>query len=216
MLKKTLHTTYTNTMHRKIPVCSIVAVGMFSMTLTTIAAFGAPEGGSDAQRLESSFQKVRPIEYRSEYAPHVGLFAGVADVNGGSVTNGSVLLDVGFQPAVALGLGAQIQFAPSHINTPFGEIDFNTTNILTKATYHLTGDIPVIRHSYFGAKTGLVLYNIEDNTDAHFAIGPTLGFDIPISPRDELSLGAEAAYLAVFGDNAPDQVSLLGAMKYWF
>ncbi len=182
-------------------------VGSFAMS----SAFAAPEGSSS-----STLPQVRNVRAESEFKPHVGLMAGVADLNGSSMTGPALLLDVGFQPYIPFGLSAQFQYQPGEIEVPGNDVDFNTTNVLMKGSYNFGGGTPVIRHSYIGAKTGLVVYSGDIESQTKFAIGPTIGADIPVNADENFTLGAEGTYLGVLGDASPDQVSLLGAAKYWF
>ncbi len=171
---------------------------------------------TDGRSASSTLPKPREVEAQSEFKPHLGVMAGVADLNGASMTGPAFLVDVGFQPYVPFGLSAQFQYQPGEIEVPGNDIDFNTTNVLLKGSYNFGGSTPVIQHSYIGAKSGLVVYSGDIESQTNFAIGPTLGADIPVNPAATVTLGAEGTYLGVLGDNSPDQVSMLGAMKYWF
>lgn len=186
--------------------------GLFAASFVATSALAATDGRSAT----STLPQPREVGQESEFKPHVGIMAGVADLNGASMTGPAFLLDVGFQPYVPFGLSAQFQYQPGEIEVPGNDIDFNTTNVLMKGTYNFGGTTPVIQHSYIGAKTGLVVYSGDIESETNFAIGPTIGADIPVNPESTVTLGAEATYLGVLGDNSPDQASVLGAMKYWF
>lgn len=189
-----------------------ISVAAFSLS-SAVAATG--EASSSGRSASSTLPKIRESRTRAEFAPHVGVLLGVADRNGAS-TNASYTLDVGFQPVIPFGYAVQIQHTPGDVSGAGYSSKYNTTNFLMKGTYNIGGNIPVLRNSYLGAKAGAVLASMDGDSGVNLAAGPTLGFDIPIDSSRQFSLGAEAAYLAVLGDNAPDQASFLGAMKYWF
>lgn len=190
----------------------IFVSGLVIGTFVATSALAATDGRSAS----STLPRPRQVEAESEFKPHVGIMAGVADLNGASMTGPAFLLDVGFQPYVPFGLSAQFQYQPGEIEVPGDDIDFNTTNVLMKGSYNFGGSTPVIQHAYIGAKTGLVIYSGDIDSEMNFAIGPVIGADIPVTSEANLTLGGEATYLGVLGDVSPDQLSLLGAMKYWF
>lgn len=196
-----------------------IALASLSISVTALSlasASAAPGEGSSAGRSESStLPKIRESKTRAEFAPHVGVLLGFADRNGAS-TNASYTLDVGFQPVIPFGYAVQVQHTPGDISAAGRDFKYNTTNFLMKGTYNMGGNVPVLQNSYLGAKAGAVLASMEGDSNVNLAIGPTIGFDIPVDRSNKFSLGAEAAYLAVLGENAPDQASLLGSMKYWF
>jgi hypothetical protein len=192
---------------------AVLLLGVFC----AFSATAAPEEGASRGRSESGvFPRVRDVRDQSEFRPHAGVMLGVADRNGSSSQDASFTLDVGFQPVVPFGYSVQIQHTPGDRPVPGGRSKFNTTNFLMKGVYHLGGGTSVLRHSYFGVKTGVVLSAMEGDNDLNFAVGPALGFDIPVDRSNRFTLGTEFAYLGVLGDASPDQVSLLGAVKYWF
>lgn len=190
----------------------LLVSGLSVVSFVAASAFAAPEGRSAS----STLPKPREVEGQSELMPHLGVMAGVADLNGASMSGPAFLVDVGFQPYVPFGLAAQFQYQPGEIEVPGNDIDFNTTNLLLKGSYNFGGSTPVLQHSYIGMKTGLVVYSGDIESETNFAVGPTIGADIPVNMASTVTLGAEGTYLGVLGDNSPDQVSVLGAMKYWF
>ena len=182
--------------------------------LSAGSALAASEGRSEALVIEP-----RISANREELAPSFGIYGGAASQNGdGYRTDPSFMLDFAIQPFIPFSFALQAQYAPSSLNVPFAKIDFNTSNLLLKEVLNFGGTIPVLRNSYVGTKIGATMYTGDIDTKTHLSAGPTLGFDIPLSPANNVSLGAEATYLAVLGDDlaTPDQTSLLGAVKYWF
>jgi hypothetical protein len=159
----------------------------------------------------------RAVENQSEWKPSVGLLMGYSALNGGEFSNNAAaLVEAAFQPVIPFGLGAQFQYSPGDVQSSGPNPDWNTTNLLLKGTYNFGGNVVVLRNSYVGAKTGLTLYSGDVPTETHFSLGPVVGFDIPVDVEKHFTLGAEGTYLGVLGDASPDQVSLLGAAKYWF
>ncbi len=192
-----------------------LASALVLASVCTSAAFAIDEGRSE----NNVFVAPRMVDNRSEYMPHVGLLIGGAGLNGSQYDNSvSYTLDAGFQPVIPFGLGLQAQFTPGESAAPGLDNSFDTTNVLVKTTYNFGGTTPVLRDAYIGAKSGITTYSTNNVSTTKFSAGPTLGFDIPLTMAKEVSLGAEATYLAVFGDDfgTPDQTSVLGAMKYWF
>jgi hypothetical protein len=191
-------------------ILSLIAAGLLS---TAALADERNVGRSQNQTLPEP----RAVDDRSELKPSVGLLMGYSALNGGQFSNNAAaLLEAGFQPYVPFGLAAQFQYSPGDVDVAGPNPDFNTTNLLVKGTYNFGGYTPVLRHSYVGAKTGVTLYSGDQDTSTHYALGPVIGFDIPIDVQKHFTLGAEGTYLGVFGENSPDQASLLGAAKYWF
>lgn len=181
--------------------------------LLSAQAYAVTEGTS-----ETSFDHVRGTEGRSEYEPHVGVLAGYSDLNGNPSQDLSYLVEVGFQPTFPLQLGLQWQYAPGQIELPGADIDYDTWGLYAKGVATLGGDIPFVRHVFVGGKTGVLVYDGPFDSETHFAIGPTAGFDIPINPGGTFTLGAEGTYLGVLGDDldTPDQTTILGAAKFFF
>jgi hypothetical protein len=191
-------------------ILSLVATGLLSMS-------GFADDGSTGRSESRTLPEPRAVENQSEWKPSVGLLMGYSALNGGEFSNNAAaLVEAAFQPFVPFGLGAQFQYSPGDIEAAGPNPDLNTTNLLLKGTYNFGGDIVVLRNSYVGAKTGLTLYSGDVDTETHFSLGPVIGFDIPIDMQKHFTLGAEGTYLGVLGDASPDQVSLLGAAKYWF
>lgn len=189
--------------------CLATAATLALLSLSTMAA---PEGMSESHTIP----KIRRTD-ASGFKPHVGLMAGFLGETG-SATNqdGSAMVDAGFEPLAALETTAQFQYTPGSITAPGTKANYNVSNLLLKVAYNLGTDMPFIRDSYIGAKSGAVFNTLESDTKTYFSVGGTAGFDIPLDLSSNVSLGAEGTYLGIIGDDTPDQVSLLGAMKYWF
>lgn len=175
---------------------------------------GAHLYAADAHRDSTSTLPVqRPLDTWSEARPHVGLVAGVADPEGSFKSTAEYGVDVGYQPYIPYGLGAEI----THSSTRSDSDELlERTNVLIKATYNFGGTTPVIKDSYIGLATGPVFKN--DGTD--IAIAPLIGFDIPLKDesnheRNFFSLGAHAKYLVVSSSD-PDGLSVSGVLKYWY
>ena len=148
---------------------------------------------------------------RSEMKPHIGVLAGIAQPEGSYNAAAELGLDVGYQPSVPFGLGAELSHFESDASE--GNEDLERTAILVKGTYHLAGTTPVIRDSYVGVGVGPVFTSDETAVQA----APLLGFDIPIERGSGrfFSVGANAKYAFISG-SASDALSVNGAVKYWY
>lgn len=189
-------------------VCTFaIAVSTFALsdafgqeaTESTLSTNNSAEAG------QSIMVAPRPVRLQSEYRPHVGVTMGGINPEGGEVAAAEFGLDVGYQPYIPFGLGAEL-------NVTSG--DLQRDSFIVKGSYHFGGDIPVIKDSYVSAGVGAVFKS--DGTDA--ALVPMLGFDIPVLESDmgeRISLGANAKYMLVGGSN-DDALALRAVAKYWF
>lgn len=177
----------------------VIAASVF-MSLTAFAQ-------SDAVR--DSFPAARPAGL-NERAPHVGVLAGIASPEGSYSSTGELGVDIGYQPYMPFGLGAEL--------THFKSVGDNSasierTQLLAKGTYNFGGSIPVIQYSYVGMGAGVAF----TSGDANLVAAPLLGFDIPIQEMASgvLTLGALAKY-ALIGGADTDTLSVNGIVKYWY
>lgn len=182
--------------------------------LAAVAVFFAVHANAaetSDQSVSSTFPKTAPIEDRSGYRPHIGLKVGVASPEGSYNSAAEYGLDVGFQPYVPFGLGLGVM--TSRNTSQANAQDLERTSVLARGTYNFGGTTPLIKNSWVGVAAGPVFR--KDGADA--AIAPIVGFDIPLreAPGSYLSLGADAKYLFIGGDQT-DAFSLNGAVKYWF
>jgi hypothetical protein len=153
--------------------------------------------------------------------PEVGISAGGATQNGTLYkTDGAYQIEAGLTPYAPFNFALQAQYNPSSLDVPFVHVNFNTTDIVLKETASLGMPGTFLGEFYVGSKTGIAIYSGDIQTKTNLALGGTAGFDIPLNSGHKASLGAEGTYLAVLGGNdnnqTPDQVSVLGTMKYWF
>lgn len=152
--------------------------------------------------------KPAPVVNKEERAMHVGALGGLTNTDSNS--NFEYGVDVGFQPYIPFGAGAEIS------KTDTG--DLSRIKTLARGTYNFGGVIPVIRHSYVGAAAGMVFDRSTDIDGNWLASGPLAGFDIPVrqlANDRSVTLGAQAQYLFVEG-SAPDSFSLNAQAKFWF
>lgn len=173
---------------------------------------------SEADTGAISTQKPRPVEFKGEYKPHIGLRGGMADPSQNYGTAFEYGFDVGYQPYVPFGLGAEIA---QSVTSKSGTSDERLTRnkILARGTYNFTGTNEFLRRSYVGYDLGAVIDN-ANSTSTSFAHGPLVGFDIPldtsgVEPSQSFTLGASLAYLFV-GNARPDSLDLNARLKYWF
>jgi hypothetical protein len=181
-------------------------------SLLMILSIALLSPGAFAQDAQSTFQApAHEPAQGSELKPHVGVLAGVAQPEGSYDTGGEFGIDVGFQPYVPFGFGAELN---RYTSAGGRQTTLERTTLFAKATYNLGGDTPVIRYSYFGLGTGPVF----ESNGTHWALAPVIGFDIPIAQvgdQKSISLGATAKYAFISGD-ATDALSAQAIMKYWY
>lgn len=164
----------------------------------------------DPVQKSNIFVQPKAIEQKSQYKPHVGIFAGVASPEGSYDRSSEIGLDVGYQPIIPFGLG--ILYSHSNLDQTNGGSDARD-EVLAKLTYNFGGDLPIIKNSFVGAGVGASFTNGE----AMLISAPLIGFDIDIAQINEtkLSLGANARYVIYEGTN-PDSGSISGVAKLWF
>jgi hypothetical protein len=161
----------------------------------------------------STFPKERPLSEWSESRPHVGVIAGVTAPEGSFDSTAEYGIDVGYQPYIPFGLGAELTH--SRTRSDVDEL-LDRTSLLVKGTYHFGGTTMLIKDSYVGVGVGAIAKN--DGTD--LAAAPLVGFDIPLKDesqkgREFFSLGAHAKYMVV-SSNDPDGLSMNAVLKYWY
>jgi hypothetical protein len=178
-----------------------------SSFLLAVLTFSSLQLSAQSQQ-SKTLPNPRPVYSRSEYQPHIGLVGGVINTNNTGENEGEYGLDIGYQPYIPLGLGLEATRSDSADTD--GQKN-ERTSILAKASYNFGGNSSIIRNSYVGAALGSILR--QDNS--YFAGGPLLGFDVPVTDDDKLSLGANAKYLMIDGTE-PDALSVNAAIKYWF
>jgi hypothetical protein len=167
---------------------------------------------NETQTSSSTFPKTSPVSSMAQMRPHIGASVGAASPTDDYDNSSLFGLDFGFQPYVPFGVGAMLSTAK--FTGKNGKGDLTRTTLLARGSYNFGGNIPVIQHSYVALGIGPVFNS--DGTE--LGIAPIAGFDIPLT-RDVadkvVSLGANVKYLATSG-GSPEDVSLNGAVKYWY
>ncbi len=158
-----------------------------------------------------TFPEPKEVSNRSEQKVHMGLNLGVNNPAGGYDTSLGMGVDVGYQPYIPYGVGAEIFTADMDRNNVNN--DDQRTAALARGTYNFGGEIPVIRHSFVGVGVGPVLTG--GIIDIGFA--PLTGFDIPVADLNgsALTLGANIKYLYTTSETA-DAFMTSAAVKYWY
>ena len=148
---------------------------------------------------------------QGDWAPHVGLVAGLAAPEGSFDNTASIGIDVGYQPYIPFGLGAELTYYRAPGDGVNGALE--RTQLLGKGTYNFGGDLFLIKYSYIGLGLGV---NYQPS-ELQLVSAPMIGFDIPVASIREnpLTLGANARYAILEGDNA-DVFSLNGEIKVWY
>lgn len=186
----------------------LITLMALSFSFASFAQMSEREKKTMTNRLENSFPEPNQNQRATAGRVHMGLTTGMFNPSGSMGSSLEYGLNVGFQPVVPFGLG--LEFTTTELDN---SVDTQLTQLLLRGTYNLAGDIPVLRHSYFGV-TGGPLF-IEDG-DTEWAIGPLVGFDIPLQERssDFLSLGLQAKYLLI--SDADDSFGAGLNLKYWY
>lgn len=165
-----------------------------------------------SEQTVGTFPEPKEVETYEEQRIHMGINLGVNSPSGGYDTSTGLGVDVGFQPYIPFGVGAEAfttDMDENNVNN-----DDQRTAVLARGTYNFGGEIPVIRHAYVGMAAGPVL------TGETWDIGlaPLTGFDIPIAKLangNDLSLGANIKYLYTTSATA-DAFMTSAAVKYWY
>ena len=190
---------------------------MMKKTITNIMAALVLVVGAGAMAQSGSTTVQTQVEDDGAFfnmkRPHFGVTLGVSEPEGSYDAAGEIGVNVGYQPFVPFGFGASLSSVRNLPQEDRGP-DVERTTLLARGTYHISGEVPVIRHSWFGVAMGPVFS--DDGTD--FAIAPIAGFDIPIDQAESknyMSLGADAQYLVVNNDQ-PDSLTVSGVVKFWY
>ena len=187
---------------------TLIALVVLTSSVAAFAQMSESEKARVKNKMEGTLPDAQPVESKDMYKIHMGLTAGVSNPNGDVESSPEYGINVGFQPYVPFGFGAEAT------TTEMDDSDISRTNLLVRGTYNFGGDIPVLRSSYVGVVTGPMFQS--DGGDTEYSVGPTLGFDIPLQDKssDFLSLGLAAKYL--YTTDVQDSFSAGLALKYWY
>jgi hypothetical protein len=157
---------------------------------------------------------VKPREVMNvvDYKPHIGIFGGMVQPEGSYNTSSTGGIDVGYQPVIPFGLGAE--FSSSQIKDKNFDTHLNRNDLLLKMTYNFGGNLAVIKESYVGFGLGASF----DKDSTNWLSAPVVGFDIPLAHKHQnqfVSLGAMAKY-SIYEGSQPDALSLVGVIKFWY
>jgi hypothetical protein len=186
----------------------IIALAVLGASMTSYAQMSTAEKNNMNNKLEGTLPTPGPVYDKNMYRMHMGLTAGVTNPNGATKSSPEFGIDLGFQPYVPFGLGAEIT------TSELDKTNIQNTNFLVRGTYNFGGDVPVLRSSYVGLVTGPMFQSQNGATE--WSIGPVAGFDIPLQDKSSgyLSLGLTAKYL--YTTTVPDSFSAGAAVKYWY
>lgn len=184
----------------------LLIIAALASSLSAFAQMTEAEKRNARSRLEGSLPEPQAIESKDQYKIHMGLTAGVSSPRGDADSSPEFGINVGFQPYVPFGLGAEV------ITAELANTNIQRTSILARGTYNFGGDIPVLRSSYLGGTAGPMF--VDGQTE--WSAGPLIGFDIPLQNQASnfLSLGLQAKYL--WTTNTQDALSAGLALKYWY
>lgn len=184
----------------------LLTIAVLTSSVSAFAQMSQAEKNSAKARLEGSLPEPTAVESKDQYRLHMGLTAGVSSPNGDAESSPEFGINVGFQPYVPFGLGAEV------ITAELDDTGIQRTSVLARGTYNFGGDIPVLRSSYLGVTAGPMF--VDGKTE--LAAGPLAGFDIPLQNQTSnfLSLGLQAKYL--WTTDTQDALSAGVALKYWY
>ncbi len=180
---------------------------IMAYTCTAFAQMSAQEKRRMENRVEGSFPSLDKREEPGINNINFGLVAGMLNPHGSIGSSAEYGVNIGFMPVRHLGAGLELT------TTELDKVNVQMTNLLARGTYHLAGDIPILKDSFLGVTGGPIF--IEDG-DTEWAIGPIVGFDIPLQNQSSgyLTLGLQARYLLI--SDADDTFSAAAALKYWY
>ena len=185
---------------------TLIMLVVLVSSVSAFAQMSQAEKERVQNKMEGTLPEPKPVENKDQYKLHMGLTAGVNSPNGDAGSSAEYGINVGFQPYVPFGVGAEV------ITAELDETDIQRTSVLARGTYNFGGDIPVLRSSYLGVTTGPMFVDGETEWSA----GPLAGFDIPLTNQTSnfLSLGLQAKYL--WTTDSQDSFSGGVALKYWY
>ncbi len=185
---------------------TLITLVVLTSSLSAFAQMSESEKERVKNKMEGTLPEPKAVESKDQYKLHMGLTAGVNSPNGDAGSSAEYGINVGFQPYVPFGLGAEV------VTSELDETDIQRTSVLARGTYNFGGDIPVLRSSYLGVTTGPMF--VDGNTE--WSVGPVAGFDIPLQQQTSnfLSLGLQAKYL--WTTDTQDAFSGGLALKYWY
>ena len=184
----------------------LLTVAVLATSLSSFAQMTQAEKNNTRNRLEASLPEPQAVENKDQYRIHMGLTAGISSPRGAAESSSEFGVNIGFQPYVPFGLGAEV------ITAELDDTNIQRTSVLGRATYNFGGDIPVLKSSFLGLTAGPMF--VDGRTE--WSMGPMVGFDIPLqaSSSNFLSLGLQAKYLWTTGSQ--DALSSGVALKYWY
>ena len=185
---------------------TLITLVFLTTSLSAFAQMSQDEKNKVRNKLEGTLPEPKAVENKDQYRLHMGLTAGVNSPNGAAGSSAEYGINVGFQPYVPFGLGAEV------VTAELDKTNIQRTSVLARGTYNFGGDIPVLRSSYMGATAGPMF--VDGSTE--WSVGPLAGFDIPLQDQTSnfLSLGLQAKYL--WTTSSQDAFSAGLALKYWY
>ena len=136
---------------------TLLALVVLTSSLTAFAQMSPQEKRNAQSRLEGTLPEPKAVESKDQYRIHMGLTAGVNSPNGDAKSSPEFGINVGFQPYVPFGLGAEI------VTAELDKSDIQRTSVLARGTYNFGGDIPILKSSYVGVTTGPMF--VDSNVD---------------------------------------------------
>jgi hypothetical protein len=182
---------------------------LFCLLATTALSAYAQD---TAEKTVGTFPEPKEVQTYEEQKIHMGVNLGMNNPSGGYDTSLGMGVDVGFQPYIPFGVGAEV--FTTEMDEDNRNHDDQRTVLLARGTYNFGGEVPVIRHSYVGMAAGPVLTG--ETWDLGFA--PLTGFDIPVAKMEngnDLTLGANIKYIYTTSATA-DAFMTSAAVKYWY
>ena len=185
---------------------TVLTIAVLTSSLSAFAQMSQQEKNNARNRMEESLPEPQAVESKDQYRLHMGLTAGVSSPRGDVDSSPEFGINVGFQPYIPFGLGAEV------VTAELADSNIQRTSVLARGTYNFGGDVPVLRSSYLGVTAGPMF--VDGQTE--LSVGPLVGFDIPLQNQSSnfLSLGLQAKYL--WTTDSQDALSAGAALKYWY
>ncbi len=160
--------------------------------------------------------------YPSLTSGYAGFFLGPSFVNDSVGTTFIVGGHVGakLSPFVGVGFYGSFQNLASGSDDFGDSITLDETILAGELNIYPVYDVPV----YFGAKVGVGITSVSGQvsdfyasaSQANFAVGPALGFDIPVSGNFSLGSELNAIFLVDTGGSTPILINWLATANFKF
>lgn len=169
------------------------------------------------ETLQSTFPKPRRAYTPNETKAHIGAELGYAEPGQNFDAGAEYGINVGFQPVIPFGLGAELTTFRASEDTGIG---LQRTKLMINGTYNFGGPIAVLKNSYVGTGVGSVFDAMGGQHNVYLGINLLGGMDFPIAQdgigRNTFTIGGAAKYLIIPEPDVQDSFALNAQIKYWY